>query len=160
MLGNGALHLPALPDIPGLAAFRGMQFHSSRWNHDFDLAGKRVAVIGTGASAIQFVPQIAPSVAQLHLFQRTAPWIVPKFDRAMSERERWAFEHLPGAHWLRRTGLYWLMESRVLGFAYAPKLLEAAEKLVLHSVENQVPDPALRARLTPDYRLGCKRVLI
>src|SRR5260221_3135556 len=160
LLGNGALHLPSLPDIPGLARFEGTQFHSSRWNPDVDLAGKRVAVIGPGASAIQFVPQIAPRVEQLHVFQRTPPWIVPKFDRVITDTERWAFEHVPGAHWLRRTGLYWLMESRVVGFVYAPKVLELAERLVLRSLAKQVPDRALRAKLTPNYRLGCKRVLI
>jgi cation diffusion facilitator CzcD-associated flavoprotein CzcO len=160
LLGNGALHVPQLPDIAGLATFRGTQFHSARWNHDYDLAGKRVAVIGTGASAIQFVPRIAAEVGKLHVFQRTPPWIVPKRDREMTGAEQWAFEHVPGAHWMRRTGLYWLMESRVVGFAFAPKVLEVAEKLVLRYLARQVPDPALRAKLTPSYRLGCKRVLI
>ena len=160
LLGNGALHIPQLPEIAGLHTFEGARFHSARWDHGFDFAGKRVAVIGTGASAIQFVPQIAPLVKQLHVFQRTPPWIVPKRDRVMSDAERWALEHVPAAHWLRRTGLYWLMESRVIGFAYAPKLLALAEKLVLRGLTQQVPDPVLRAKLTPDYRLGCKRVLI
>ncbi len=160
LLGNGALHVPALPDIPGLADFTGTQFHSARWNHDADLAGKHIGVIGTGASAIQFVPQIAKQAGKLDVFQRTPPWIMPKIDRVMSERERWAFEHVPAAHWLRRIGLYWQAESRVLGFAYAPKLLALAEKLVLRDLARQVPDPELRAKLTPDYRLGCKRVLI
>ena len=160
LLGNGALHLPALPDIPGLDSFRGERFHSARWNHSYDLAGKRVAVIGTGASAIQFVPQIAPAVAHLDLYQRTAPWVVPKRDREISAAEQWLFEHVPATHWLRRTGLYWLLESRVVGFAYAPKVNELLEKLALRYIEHQVPDPALRAKLTPSYRFGCKRVLI
>ena len=160
LLGNGALHLPSLPDIPGLASFEGTQFHSARWNHDYDLSGKRVAVIGTGASAIQFVPKIAPLVGQLHLFQRTPPWIVPKRDREMSAREQWVLEHVPAAHWLRRTAQYWQHEARVLGFAYSPRLLELAEKLVVRSLEHAVPDAELRAKLTPNYRLGCKRVLI
>src|SRR6185437_4461431 len=110
------------------------------------LDGKRIGVVGTGASAIQFVPQIAKQAGQLHVFQRTPPWIVPKLDRVMSAREQWAFEHVPAAHWLRRTGLYWLMESRVLGFAYAPRLLALAEKMVLRSLAQQVPDPELRAK--------------
>ena len=160
ILGNGALHLPAVPELPGLASFRGTTFHSARWNHAHDLAGKRVAVIGTGASAIQFVPQIAPKVSQLDVYQRTPPWIVPKADRSMSEREQWAFEHVPGAHWLRRTGLYWLFESRVLGFAFAPKVNEFAERLVMKHLTSQVADRELREKLTPAYRLGCKRVLI
>lgn len=160
ILGNGALHLPAVPELPGLASFAGTTFHSARWNHGYDLRGKRVGVIGTGASAIQFVPQIAGDVAELRVFQRTPPWIVPKPDRAIGDRERWAFEHLPGAHWLRRSGLYWLLEARVLGFAFAPKVNELMEKLVLRHLDASVTDPALRARLTPSYRLGCKRVLI
>lgn len=160
ILGNGALHLPQIPDIPGLASFRGKTFHSARWDHDFALDGKRVAVIGTGASAIQFVPQIAPRVAQLDVYQRTPAWIVPKADRPMREAEKWAFEHVPGAHWLRRSGLYWLFESRVLGFAFAPRVNAVLEKIVLKHLERSVPDTALRAKLTPNYRLGCKRILI
>ncbi len=160
VLGNGALHLPAIPDLPGASTFAGTTFHSARWRHDHDLTGKKVAVIGTGASTIQFVPQIAPKVEQLHVFQRTAPWIVPKADRPIGGRERWMLEHVPGAHWLRRTGLYWLFESRVLGFAFAPRINKLAEKLVLKHLKKQVPDPELRAELTPAYRMGCKRVLI
>ncbi|MEO8700238.1 MAG: NAD(P)/FAD-dependent oxidoreductase [Kofleriaceae bacterium] len=160
ILGNGALHLPKLPDIAGLDSFTGTTFHSARWNHDYDVTGKRVAVIGTGASTIQFVPEIAPRTDHLAVFQRTPPWIIPKPDRPIGERERWMFEHVPGAHWLRRTGLYWMFESRVLGFAFAPKLNQLAEKLVLKHLAKSVPDRELRAKLTPDYRLGCKRVLI
>lgn len=160
VLGNGALHLPAIPDLPGASTFAGTVFHSARWNHQHDLAGKKVAVIGTGASSIQFVPQIAPVVDQLHVFQRTPAWILPKADRPIGDRERWMLEHVPGAHWLRRTGLYWLFESRVLGFAFAPKVNQFAERLVLKHLASQVQDPALRAALTPSYRMGCKRVLI
>lgn len=160
VLGNGALHLPAIPEIPGAETFAGTAFHSARWNHGHDLTGKKVAVIGTGASSIQFVPQIAPKVERMSVFQRTPAWILPKADRPIGERERWVLEHVPGAHWLRRTGLYWLFESRVLGFAFAPKVNQLAESLVLKHLARQVPDPALRAKLTPSYRMGCKRVLI
>jgi len=160
LLGNGALHIPSLPDIPGLDSFQGDRFHSARWNHDVDLRGKRVAVVGTGASAIQFVPQIAPTVGRLDLYQRTPPWIMPKRDRETSDAERWAYANVPGAHWLRRTGLYWLMESRVVGFAYAPRVNELVEKLVRRHIAREVRDPLLRAKLTPTYRLGCKRVLL
>ena len=160
LLGNGALHIPALPDIPGLDTFKGKRFHSAQWDHAYELRGKRVAVIGTGASAIQFVPQIAPQVDQLLLHQRTAPWIVPKRDRPISDAERWLFEHVPATHWLRRTGLYWMMESRVVGVAYAPKVNELLEKVALYYLARAVPDRALRAKLTPNYRFGCKRVLI
>lgn len=160
LLGNGALHIPSLPDIPGLESFQGDRFHSARWNHDVDLRGKRVAVVGTGASAIQFVPKIAPQVGRLDLYQRTAPWVVPKHDRETSPLERWAYANVPGAHWLKRTGQYWLMESRVIGFAYAPRVNELAEKLVRRHIAREVRDPLLRAKLTPTYRLGCKRVLL
>jgi len=160
ILGNGALHLPAIPELPGRASFAGASFHSARWDHGYPLDGKRVAVIGTGASTIQFVPQIAPRVAALSVFQRTPPWIVPKLDRPISDREQWVFEHVPGAHWLRRTGLYWRLESRVLGFAFAPKVLELYERTVGKHLAASVPDPVLRAQLTPSYRFGCKRVLI
>lgn len=160
ILGNGALHLPAVPELPGLSSFAGRAFHSARWDASRDLTGQRVAVIGTGASAIQIVPEIAPRASQLHVFQRTPPWIVPKADRPIAARERWVLEHVPGAHWLRRTGLYWLMESRVLGFAFAPRVNRLAERLVRSHLARAVPDPELRRRLTPSYRLGCKRVLI
>jgi len=161
VLGNGALHLPSYPEIPGLREFEGPAFHSARWDHDVDLTGKRVAVIGTGASAIQFVPQIAPRVAQLHLFQRTPPWIMPKPDREMSARERWLMEHVPGAHWARRTRLYWRLESRVFPLIYdTPRISAYAESIARKFLASQVADPALRAQLTPDYRIGCKRVLL
>jgi cation diffusion facilitator CzcD-associated flavoprotein CzcO len=160
LLGNGALHIPALPDIPGLDSFAGKRFHSAQWDHDYDLTGKRVAVIGTGASAIQFVPAIAPEVAHLDLYQRTAPWVVPKRDRSIGDAERWLYEHVPAAHWLRRAGLYWLLESRVIGFAYAPKVNEWLERLARYYLTKAVPDPVLRAKLTPTFRFGCKRVLL
>jgi len=160
LLGNGALHVPQLPAIPGLASFEGTQFHSAQWNHNYELAGKRVAVIGTGASAIQFVPEIAKQVAKLEVFQRTPPWIMPKRDREMTARERWMFEHVPATHALRRTGQYWLMESTVVGFAFAPKVNELLERMPRRFLAKQVADPELRAKLTPTYRFGCKRVLI
>src|SRR5690606_34220906 len=108
VLGNGALHIPAYPEIEGLESFEGTTFHSARWNHDYDLRGKRVAVIGTGASAIQFVPEIAPLVGSMKVFQRTPPWILPKPDRPMTEREKWIFRYVPGARWLYRAYTYWM----------------------------------------------------
>jgi len=160
ILGNGALHVPAIPDLPGLARFGGATFHSAAWNHAYELAGKRVAAIGTGASAIQFVPEIAKVARELVVYQRTPPWILPKRDPAIGRRERWLYEHVPGAHWLRRASLYWQMESRVIGFAYAPKVFELLEPLVKRHLAREVLDPELRRKLTPDYRFGCKRILI
>jgi len=158
--GMGGLSRPSIPDIPGLASFAGTTFHSQQWRHHYPLQGKRVAVIGTGASAIQFVPQIAPQVAQLDLYQRTPPWIMPKPDRVVSRAERWLFRHLPFTQTLMRTGLYWMLESRVLGFVIHPKLMKAVERVARRHLKKQVADPRLRQTLTPDYTIGCKRVLI
>ncbi|QGZ63812.1 flavin-containing monooxygenase [Paraburkholderia acidisoli] len=156
----GGLSRAALPQIPGLDTFEGKTFHSQHWDHAYALEGKRVAVIGTGASAIQFVPQIAPRVQALTLFQRTPPWIMPKPDRALSPFEQWMFRALPFTQKLARTGLYWMLESRVLGFAVHPSLMKNVQKLALRHIRRQIADPALRETVTPDYTIGCKRVLI
>ena len=159
--GSGhALTRPVYPDIPGISAFTGKSFHSSRWDHDFPLAGKSVAVIGTGASAIQIIPAIAPAVARMHVFQRTAPWVVPKADRPMTPREQARFERAPWLQRLHRAALYWRHELFALGFVVDPRINELAGRLALRYLEACVPDAALRERLTPDYTLGCKRVLL
>lgn len=156
----GGLSRPALPNIAGLGTFEGKAFHSQHWDHAYALEGKRVAVIGTGASAIQFVPQIAPRATKLTLFQRTPPWIMPKPDRALTPFEQWMFRTLPFTQKLARTGLYWMLESRVLGFAVHPALMKHVQKLALRHIRRQIADPALRKTVTPDYTIGCKRVLI
>jgi cation diffusion facilitator CzcD-associated flavoprotein CzcO len=156
----GALSEPSIAPLPGLADFRGVQFHSAQWNHQHDLRGKRVAVIGTGASAIQFVPQIAQQAAQLLLFQRTPPWILPKADRRFSATEQRLLQLAP---WQKayRALIYWINESRAPGFTRSSDwLLKPAEAMARHHLQRQVADPALRAALTPDYRIGCKRILI
>ncbi|MGS1000682.1 flavin-containing monooxygenase [Burkholderia glumae] len=158
--GMGGLSRAALPQIDGIESFAGHAFHSQHWDHDYDLDGKRVAVIGTGASAIQFVPQIAPRVANLTLFQRTPPWIMPKPDRPLSRFEQWLFRTLPFTQKLARTSRYWLLESRVLGFAIHPALMKNVQRLAERHIRRQIADPALRATVTPNYTLGCKRVLI
>ncbi len=158
--GMGGLSNPAYPKLPGLENFKGKAFHSATWDHSYDLAGKRVAVIGTGASAIQFVPQIAGQVAQLDLYQRTPPWIVPKPDRPISESERRWFKRLPILQRLFRAGIYCAMETRVLGFVLNPKLMLLVQKLARSHIHRQVKDPGLRKKVTPDYTIGCKRVLI
>ncbi len=158
--GMGGLSRPALPDIPGLESFKGQRFHSQQWDHGYSLKGKRVAVIGTGASAIQFVPQIAPQVAHLDLFQRTPPWIMPKPDRAIGPLERWLFKHVPVTQRLMRAGFYWALEGRVVGFARHPRLMKMVQRIALRHLHRQVARPSLRKRLTPDYTIGCKRVLI
>jgi len=157
---SGPLSRPAMPRIEGIETFGGKIFHSARWDHAYALEGKRVAVIGTGASAIQFVPQIQPRVAQLLLFQRTAPWILPKPDRPIGERARWLFTKLPFTQRCVRRAIYWQMESRGIGFFVNPKLMEPMMKFARSYLERRVKDPALRTRLAPNYRLGCKRVLL
>jgi cation diffusion facilitator CzcD-associated flavoprotein CzcO len=160
VLGNGALHVPALPDMPGLHDFEGKVFHSACWDHGYDLAGKSVAVIGTGASAIQFVPQIQPQVAKLHLFQRTAPWVVPKPDRAMRAWEKRLFAASPALHRLYRAWLYGLLESRAPMLTRSPRLMKWLGNLAIKYLHSVVRDPALRTKLTPHYVMGCKRILL
>lgn len=158
--GTGGLSRPKFPNIPGLADFQGPMFHSQQWDDDVDLTGKRVAVVGTGASAIQFVPQIAPKVGQLDLYQRTPPWILPKPDRAISAAERLLYRLSERARKAQRNRLYWQLESRALAFVVNPRLLKLAERDARRHLRRQVPDRVLRAKLTPDYAIGCKRVLI
>ena len=159
VLGNGALHLPAFPDIPGLDTFKGKCFHSAQWDHDHDLTGRDVAVIGTGASAIQFVPAIAPVVGKLRLFQRTPAWVMPRPDHAIGPRARSLYARWPALQRLVRASIYWRLEGRAIGFS-RPSILRLAEPLVRHHIARNVRDPTLRAALTPTYRMGCKRILL
>jgi cation diffusion facilitator CzcD-associated flavoprotein CzcO len=158
--GVGSLHVPSQPDIPGTERFGGASFHSSSWDDSYDLTGKRVAVIGTGASAIQFVPRIAEKVSRLHVFQRTPPWIHPRPDTEIPVERRDLFRRLPLAMRGFRTAIYAGLELRALGFAVNPKLMEPLEALGRRHLERQVADPDLRAKLTPDYTIGCKRILL
>jgi cyclohexanone monooxygenase len=158
--GAGGLSEPKLPEITGIDSFQGEVFHSARWNHDYDLAGKRVAVIGTGASSIQIVPEIAEQVAHLDVYQRTAPWVMPRKDRDYKPVERLAFRYLPLVQKAYRTGIYWGRECFVPGFTVNPKLAAPAEKLARKNIERGISDPALRAAVTPDFQIGCKRILI
>ena len=156
----GFLSRPAKPEIPGLEKFAGTVFHSAEWNHDYDLRGKSVGVIGTGASAIQFVPEVAKTVERLHLFQRTPPWILPKPDRAIGGFERLLYGIVPLLQWAYRVLIYWLLELRVLGLVIHPKLMALPQGLAVKYLERTVKDPALREKLTPKYTMGCKRVLM
>lgn len=160
ILGNGPLSEPSLPAIPGIEHFEGILFHSAWWNHDYDLTSKRVAVIGTGASAIQFVPQIQPLVGHLSLFQRTPPWILPRQDHPIPNWQRTLFRLLPITQRFVRTKIYWRQEFLALWLVYRPAMMESVEHLALRHLEKQVPDTALRAKLTPQYRMGCKRILL
>lgn len=155
----GALSEPSIPKLPGLDRFGGRLFHSARWDHGYDLSGRSVAVIGTGASAIQFVPRIQPKVGRLHLFQRTPPWIVPRNDVAFSARHKWLLGRSPLLQKLLRSSLYVRRELLALAFLH-PRLAPLAERLGRATLQAQVADLELRARLTPRYRMGCKRVLV
>jgi cation diffusion facilitator CzcD-associated flavoprotein CzcO len=155
----GPLSEPAIPDIPGLRDFKGTIFHSATWDHDHDLSGERVAVIGTGASAIQFVPQIQPKVAQLHLFQRTPPWIMPRPDRPITKLERFVYRRFPAAQIAMRNGIYWGRELFAIPMLHH-RLAKIIKRAGLHHLHRQVKDPELRAKLTPDYEPGCKRILV
>jgi cation diffusion facilitator CzcD-associated flavoprotein CzcO len=158
--GIGALHIPSYPDIRGLERFAGTAFHSAEWDRSCDLTGKRVAVIGTGASAIQFVPKVAEQAERVHVFQRTAPWIQPKPDFEFPSAFRHVLRRVPGSTRAVRNGIYWLLESRAAGFAIDPRLSKPMAALAHKHMARQVPDPELRAALTPDYTIGCKRVLL
>ncbi|MDH4560955.1 NAD(P)/FAD-dependent oxidoreductase [Pseudomonas sp. BN411] len=156
----GQLNRPVWPRIPGLDGFKGALFHSAGWNHDYPLDGKRVAVIGTGASAIQFVPQIAPKVAKLSLFQRSAAYVIPKPDRAYRSWERAVMRRLPWLQKVDRVLKYIQHESRVLAFTVIPPLMKLMQFRFRQHLARGIADPALRQRLVPDYPLGCKRILI
>jgi cation diffusion facilitator CzcD-associated flavoprotein CzcO len=158
--GMGALHVPRYPDLLGIERFNGPVFHSSNWNQSVDLEGKDVAVIGTGASAIQFVPQIAPQAGKLHLFQRTPAWIVPRLDFAFSEKWKRRFRNIPLTRWALRQYIFWRQEIRVLGFLGNQTFRKKVEDISLRHLARRIKDPKLRAVLTPNYQLGCKRVLV
>ncbi|MEU6323312.1 NAD(P)/FAD-dependent oxidoreductase [Streptomyces sp. NPDC047009] len=157
---TGPLSDPKVPDIPGLDGFPGKIFHSARWDHDYDLRGKRVAMVGTGASAIQIVPEIQPVVGSLTLFQRTPPWVMPRVDRAISGLERRLHRALPFTTGLRRGLLWGIRELQVQAFTKHPDELGLIERLARRNIARGIKDPALRAKLTPDYRIGCKRILL
>jgi cation diffusion facilitator CzcD-associated flavoprotein CzcO len=157
--GSGPLSAPLLPDIAGIDDFRGTKMHSACWDHSHVLDGERVAVIGTGATAIQLVPHVQRRATKLHVFQRTAPWVTPHSDRATRPSERRLYRTLPLAQRLVRAFVY---VSREL---YAWTLMRPhegslPERIALRHLRAQVPDPRLRAKLTPRYRIGCKRTLI
>ncbi len=158
VLGLGPLHVPRIPDLPG--RFDGPAFHTSAWDPSVDLRGRRVAVVGTGASAIQVVPALQPVVDRLVLFQRTPAWIIPRRDRAIPRWRRALFRRSKLAMQAHRARIYWQQEAVALAMTRHPRLMRAASRLARRHLRAQVPDPALRARLTPDYVMGCKRILL
>jgi cation diffusion facilitator CzcD-associated flavoprotein CzcO len=157
--GLGPLNRPHIPDIPGLPDFSGPCFHSMHWPEGADMTGKRVAVIGTGASAIQIVPALTDQVTQLTVFQRSAPWVVPKNNRRYSKTMLWCLRHLPGFRPLYRALIYANQEWRGLAFLH-PGLMRLAQGSALGGMARQVANPRLREQLTPHYAMGCKRIML
>ena len=159
IMATGGLSDAVMPRIEGLATFNGTMFHSAQWRHDVDLGGKRVAVIGTGASAIQFVPRIQPQVAQLAVFQRTAPWIMPRRDEPIAAWRKRLYRQVPMIQRAHRAATYLLREALHLPFrnARAARVVEWVADRHMHA---QIADSALREKLRPDYRIGCKRILV
>ncbi|REE95013.1 flavin-containing monooxygenase [Thermomonospora umbrina] len=156
----GQLNRPALPDLPGRDSFDGPAFHSARWDHAADLDGRRVAVIGTGASAIQFVPRLAERAAKVHVFQRSAPYVIRKPDRVYTAAGKALLRRLPGWHALSRATLYARFEARAVGFVKRPELMAPMAWGFHRALKTLIADPELREGLVPDYPLGCKRVLL
>ena len=156
----GPLSEPAIPSIPGLDSFEGTAFHSATWDHDHDLRGRKVAVIGTGASAIQFVPAIQPLVGQMTVFQRTPPWVMPRRDRRVRPRERALFKLAPAVQRLVRDTVYLGREATVLPFMKPGLLGKVPERMARAHLARSVKDPELRRKLTPTYGVGCKRILL
>jgi cation diffusion facilitator CzcD-associated flavoprotein CzcO len=157
---TGLLSEPVIPDIPGLDRFEGAMFHSARWDHDHDIEGKRVAVIGTGASAIQIVPRIQPQVEKLYVLQRTPPWVLPHADREIGDGLRKLYRRLPFAQRLARYGVYWLREGLGAGFAGFKPILWLTEAIGRFHIRTKVKDREIRRKVTPGYRAGCKRILL
>lgn len=157
---TGALSHPQYPDLPGRESFEGPAIHTARWDDSVELVGKRVAVVGSGASAIQVVPAIAPKVGKLSVFQRTASWVLPKRNRAFGQTQHERWRRLPWLQRLYRLALYWAMEAALPALMWYPRMLRIGEWLHERSLRRAIRDPALRRKLTPTYRVGCKRTLV
>lgn len=157
---TGPLNKAQFPDLPGMNSFKGAKFHTSHWDHSYDYKGKKVAVVGTGASAIQVVPSIAADVEHLTLLQRTPAWVTPRPDREVKEWEHKMFKALPFTQNIARTLVYWQLEVRAFAFTKYPGILDRIGKLVLRHMYKSIKDPELRKKLTPNYTMGCKRVLV
>ncbi len=156
----GPLATPVMPEIEGIEDFIGDLFHSAHWRHDVELTGKKVAVLGTGASAVQFVPEIVDQVGELKVFQRTAPWVLPRMEREFTNGELNTFRNRPALSRLVRRWLYWRSEMRAIGFFRHPNLLRIFEWMGRRHLKAQINNEELREKLTPNFRFGCKRLLM
>jgi cation diffusion facilitator CzcD-associated flavoprotein CzcO len=160
VLATGGLAEPRLPEIDGFNLFTGSIMHTAQWDHDLDLTNKRVAIIGTGASAVQVIPQIAPKVSSLTVFQRTPTWVLPHLGHPVKERTKRLYKLLPFTQRLNRAWTYWRREILAIGFVKEPRRMAQGEEMARKYLAHQVTNPELRAKLTPDYRMGCKRITI
>jgi cation diffusion facilitator CzcD-associated flavoprotein CzcO len=156
----GLLSEPSTPALPGMERFEGSAFHTAEWDHSDDLSGRRVALLGAGATAVQVVPEIQPRVATLHLFQRTPPWVIPHMDHAVARGMREVYRRVPAMQKLSRAGIYALREATALCVTRQPHLLKGYELNARLHLRRQVPDPELRRRLRPDYEIFCKRIIL
>ncbi len=157
---TGALSHPQYPDIKGMKKFKGATVHAARWDDSIDLKGKRVGVVGSGASAIQVVPNIADEVGELKVFQRTPSWVLPKHNRDYTEQDHKDWSKHPWKQRAQRLGLYWMMESALPAIMWYPQLLRIGETLHKRELNKHIKDPILRTELTPTYKVGCKRTLV
>ena len=157
---TGPLSTPVTPDFPGRDAFQGASFHTNDWDTSYDHRGKRVAVIGSGASAAQVIPAIADEVGELHVFQRTPHWVIPRPDYVFKPWQRRLLQNRGVYHLLRKL-IYWALEGRVLGFKYSKTILNlVARRRAIKLLKRQVADETVREKLTPDYTVGCKRIIL
>jgi cation diffusion facilitator CzcD-associated flavoprotein CzcO len=156
----GQLSTPSLPAIPGLDTFAGPSFHTARWRHDVDLAGKRVAVVGTGCSAIQVVPAIQPQVAHVDVYQRSPGWTIPKMDFAYRERTKRLFERFPALQRLDRSAIFAFQDYGALGMTRHRWMLAPLRTVGRMQINRAIKDPELRRKLTPTDEVGCKRIML
>ncbi|WP_024799337.1 NAD(P)/FAD-dependent oxidoreductase [Nocardia sp. BMG51109] len=160
VLASGPLATPGMPNIPGLDTYEGHTIHSARWDHDYDFTGKKVAVVGTGASAVQIIPELVRDAASVKVFQRTPGWVLPRVNRRTSGLAKQVYRRAPVTQSLARDAWFWGHESVALGVVWNSPLTRVVESVALLHLRSQVRDPWLRRQLTPDFRAGCKRLLI
>ena len=154
--GMGGLQIPAIPELPGSDAFTGISFHTAQWRHDVDLTGKRVVVIGTGASAVQVIPEIAGRVERLTVFQRTPPWVLPRTNRPTSRLNCWLKRYVPGLQRARRLALYWKAEPIAIGFTLKPKVMGSSQKRAMQFLQRQVQEPGVLHLPCSSCSVRCK----
>ena len=157
---SGPLSTPVIPAFKGKESFKGKSFHTNNWDQDYDYRGKRIAIIGSGASAAQIIPAIAKDADELHIFQRSPHWVLPRPDYVFKPWQRKLLKN-KALYTLLRKAIYWQLESRVIGFKYSQTMLKlAAQNKAIKHIKKQISDPVLRAKVTPDYTIGCKRIIL